>query len=167
VSLTPDSIQDLLDREAIRSVLYRYCRAMDRKDPELLESIYWDGAHESHGAYVGSAAGFRASAMGPGRFESMRHSLGTINIDLDEDVAYTEAYFVATGVPRERRDGGRMLRVHEGRYIDKFERRDNEWRIIRRTVVKDFIDVRPLKWRSVPPKSDSLSLADKRSESRR
>jgi hypothetical protein len=143
--LSQHLLEQLLDREAIRSVLYRYCRAIDRRDAPLLESVYWDGANEWHGGYRGSAAGFRELAMqGPGSFEVMRHSLGTINIDLDGDVAYSEAYFVASGVLRERRDGERMLRVHEGRYLDKFERRRGEWRITRRTVVKDFIDLRPL-----------------------
>jgi hypothetical protein len=140
-----DLIEQLLDRDAIRSVLYRYCRAIDRRDAPLLESVYWDGAYEWHGAYRGSAAGFRELGVnGPGSFEVMRHSLGTINIDLAGDVAYSEAYFVASGVFRERKDGERMLRVHEGRYIDNFERRGREWRIMRRTVVKDFIDLRPL-----------------------
>src|SRR5215467_9672834 len=117
-------LEELLDREAIRLVLYRYCRAIDRRDGPLLDSVYWEDAYEWHGGYRGSAAGFRDLAMhGPGLFEVMRHSLGTINIDLEGDLAYSEAYFVATGVLRERRDGERMLRVYEGRYIDKFERR--------------------------------------------
>jgi hypothetical protein len=143
--LSQHGLEQLIDREAIRSVLYRYCRAIDRRDAPLLESVYWDGAYEWHGGYRGPAAGFRELAMhGPWSFEVMRHSLGTINIDLDGDLAYSEAYFVASGVLRERRDGQRMLRVHEGGYIDTFERRGDEWRIIRRTVVKDFIDLRPL-----------------------
>jgi hypothetical protein len=143
--LSRELLEQLLDREAIRLVLYRYCRAIDRRDAPLLETVYWDGADECHGAYRGSAAGFRELAMhGPGSFEVMRHSLGTINIDLEGDFAYSEAYFVASGVLRKRTDGERMLRVHEGRYIDKFERRGGEWKIIRRTVVKDFIDLRPL-----------------------
>jgi hypothetical protein len=144
ISSTTDqeAIAELLDREAIRSVLYRYCRGMDRRDGPLLASVYWDDAYESHGdKHTGPIAGFLSRK--PSAFDLIRHSLGTINIDLDGDLAYSEAYFVASCVFRDP-DGQRMLRVHEGRYIDKLERRGNEWRILRRTVVKDFIDVRPL-----------------------
>src|SRR5262249_18411221 len=119
------------------------------------------------------AAGFREVAVnGPGSFEVMRHSLGTINIDLAGDVAYSEAYFVASGVLRERTDGERMLRVHEGRYIDRFERRGREWRIMRRTVVKDFIDLRRLAEpdepypASEPGRGDLVYHRDERSQSR-
>src|SRR5262249_46053549 len=75
------AIEDMLDREAIRSLLSRFCRAIDRRDAELLATVYWDDAYEWHGAYRGPAAGFREMATkGPGGFEVMRHSLGTINI---------------------------------------------------------------------------------------
>jgi ketosteroid isomerase-like protein len=139
------TVEELLDIEAIRAVLYRWCRAMDRHDAELLASAYWDDAAEWHGAFQGPAAEFCERALrGPSSFEVMRHSIGTVNVELEGDVARSEAYFVATGILRERRAGDRMLRVHEGRYIDRFERRHGEWRISRRTVVKDFIDLRPL-----------------------
>ena len=34
-------IQALLDKQAITETLMRYARAIDRRDPELLRSIYW------------------------------------------------------------------------------------------------------------------------------
>jgi hypothetical protein len=138
-------LDELLDREAIRCLLYRFCRAIDRRDAALLATVYWDDASEWHGAYRGPAAGFRELATrGPGGFEVMRHSLGTINIDLAGVRASSEAYFVASGVPRARDGDQRMLRVHEGRYLDELERRGGEWRIVHRIVVKDFIELRPL-----------------------
>jgi ketosteroid isomerase-like protein len=138
-------LEELLDREAIRCLLYRFCRAIDRRDAELLATVYWDDASEWHGAYRGPAAGFRELATGgPGGFEVMRHTLGTINVDLAGDHASSEAYFVASGVPRAHHGEPRMLRVHEGRYLDELERRGGEWRIVHRTVVKDFIELRPL-----------------------
>ena len=53
-------LQALLDREAIRDCLNRYCRGIDRADEELLRGVYWPDARDSHGAYVGTASGFVA-----------------------------------------------------------------------------------------------------------
>lgn len=51
-------IQNLLDKEAIRDCLYRYCRGIDRADEAILRSAYWPDAHDRHGAYVGDVEGF-------------------------------------------------------------------------------------------------------------
>ena len=50
-----DQIQALLDRQAIAELSYRYSRAADRLDRELLESVYWPDGTDDHGAFVGSA----------------------------------------------------------------------------------------------------------------
>ncbi len=133
-------------QESIRAVLYRCCRALDRADPELLATVYHPDATEVHGDYSGAAAGFRERALRnvERRFEVMRHSLGTIIIELVGDTAYSEAYFVASCVLRERSDGQKMLTELHGRYLDVFEVRDGEWRIASRVVVKDFRDVRAI-----------------------
>jgi hypothetical protein len=142
-----DQIQDMLDREAIRTVLGRYCRGIDRMDNALLESLYHPDAVEQHGGFDGPAKDWRemavAAVLGPnGPLERQQHLLGSINVDLDGDVALTEAYF-STGCV-EMKDGQRMLRTMNGRYLDRFERRNGEWRIARRTVVKDYTDVHVL-----------------------
>ena len=56
-------IQNLLDKEAIRDCLYRYCRGIDRADEAILRSAYWPDAHDRHGAYVGDVEGFFAQAL--------------------------------------------------------------------------------------------------------
>lgn len=42
------NISELLDREAIRDCLYRYCRGIDRGDEAALRSTYWPDAHDNH-----------------------------------------------------------------------------------------------------------------------
>jgi hypothetical protein len=139
-------LQELVDKEAIRSVLYRYCRAVDRGDAELLATVYHPDATDNHGAYVGPAAGFIEWAVRNGGvlFETIQHSLGTIIIQIEGDVAYSEAYFSSPGVMKPGEDGTRMLANLTGRYIDRFECRQGEWRIAQRVVVKDFRHVQPL-----------------------
>jgi len=140
-----DQIQELLDKEAIRSVLYRLCRAVDRRDKELMVSCYHPDATEDHGAFLGDAADFcaLASQSEGGFYLRMHHNIGTINIELKADLAESEAYFCASGplaTPAE--DGSTQVRGIYGRYIDRFERRNGEWRIAQRIVVKDWTDIR-------------------------
>ena len=56
---TPDlpmlqrQLAELLDREAIRSVLYEYCRAADRGDAALMKACYHPDGTDDHGFFVG------------------------------------------------------------------------------------------------------------------
>ena len=45
-----DSVQSLLDREAIRDCLYRYCRGIDRADEDARRSAEWPDVRDCHGA---------------------------------------------------------------------------------------------------------------------
>ena len=47
-------IAQLLDKEAIRDVVYRYCRAIDRHDLEALRNCYHADATDDHGSFRGT-----------------------------------------------------------------------------------------------------------------
>ena len=94
---TPSNgLQALLDKEAIRDCLYRYCRGIDRLDETALRSAYWPDGTDNHGAYKGTAAGFVDWALqklpGAGR---MVHNIGNILIELRGSVAAVESSFLA------------------------------------------------------------------------
>jgi len=61
--------------------------------------------------------------------------LGDSNIELDGEVARCETY--VTVVVRIPQETGALDWTHAGRYVDRFERRNAEWRIAYRTVVYD------------------------------
>jgi hypothetical protein len=134
------SLQDLLDREAIRECLHRYCRGIDRADEAALRSAYWPDATDSHGAYKGSATGFIDQALpklrAGGRYF---HAICNMGIDLDGDAAAVESYFLALQVSASASTQETFL---AGRYLDRFSRRAGEWRIAARTVVYDWIEER-------------------------
>ena len=54
--MSATDLQALLDREAIRDCLYRYCRGIDRADEAALRSAYWPDATDCHGAWNGCYA---------------------------------------------------------------------------------------------------------------
>ena len=64
------------------------------------------------------------------------HVLGNMSIELHGDVAYVETYFVSHTPGRQ--DGKATHLTFGGRYVDRFERRNNEWKIAHRTLVHDF-----------------------------
>src|SRR5262249_11432964 len=46
-------VRALLDEQAIRRVLARYCRGIDRLDQDLVRSCYHPDATEAHGTFTG------------------------------------------------------------------------------------------------------------------
>lgn len=133
-------LRALLDKDAIRDCLYRYCRGVDRADEAALRGAYWPDAHDSHGAYTGSAEGFIAQALPRLRAGGRGvHQISNILIELHGDVAAVESSFLALQSGATKPTLETFLC---GRYLDRFERRGGEWRIADRTVVYDWIEER-------------------------
>jgi hypothetical protein len=136
----PSSLQDLLDREAIRECLHRYCRGIDRVDEEALRSAYWPDATDCHGAYNGSAAGFIDQALARLRTGGRHvHVICNMSIDLAAEQGTVESCFLALQVTASAPTRETLL---SGRYLDRFQRREGEWRILARTVVYDWLEER-------------------------
>lgn len=123
-------------KEQIRDVLYRYCRAADRRDIELFKSCYHTDATDNHGFYQGSGHGF-ADYVFPAlnQLDLCIHSLSNPLIEINGDLAYAQTQW--TVIHRLRR----WLKItdlcHNGRYIDTFERRDGQWKILHRVAILD------------------------------
>jgi hypothetical protein len=134
-------LQLIEDRQAIHDTLVRYCRGIDRNDPSLVAAAFHDDAVDNH---FGPELPFREAigtlkATRPGapvsKTTSM-HNLSNILIEIDGNIARCESYVnVIVRIPQET--GGAIDWLHAGRYVDRFERRNGEWRIAHRTVVYD------------------------------
>ena len=134
-------VTELMDREAIRDCLYRYCRGIDRADEAALRSSYWPDAVDSHGSYNGPVDGFvdwvkSVWATGPRNI----HAVSNILIEFQSaTTAHVESYFTAL----QRGAGGDGVVSQfalSGRYCDIFEKRGAEWRVLDRTVVFDWVE---------------------------
>ena len=136
---TVSQIRDeLADREAIRDVLLRYCRASDRVDEELLRSVYWPDAEDDHLEFSGGREAF-IEYCSP-ILTAMRynmHTVGNMLIVIDGARADVETYFIGYhSVPDEQ--GRRMDSFSGGRYLDNMEKRGDEWRIRKRLVTVEW-----------------------------
>lgn len=131
-------IQKLIDDYKIRALLARYTRGVDRGDAELVSSVYHEDSSDDHGGYKGNG-----KAFGPyvtealaGHTEATSHTLNQSIIDIHHDTAKAETWFVAYHV---RKDGdATYLDRFGGRYLDKLTKRNGEWLIIKRVVVRDW-----------------------------
>lgn len=130
------TLAELLDREAIRDCLHRYCRGIDRGDEAALRSSYWPDATDRHGAYQGPVEGFFNQAARLFATDAVNvHQVSNILITfLAPGRAAVETYFNAL-----QRGAGRQFHL-AGRYCDLFEKRGAEWRVAERTVVYDWVD---------------------------
>ena len=139
-----EKLQQLLDREAIRDCLYRYCRGIDRVDEDALRSAYWPDATGRHGANLSSGKAFIDHTLEVLKTAGRSvHMIGNILIELRGDVAAVESYFRTTLGGRDEQ-GQPQETLLAGRYVDRFERRQGEWRVAERTVVYDWVRQNPM-----------------------
>lgn len=126
------------DREAIKDCLWRYTRGIDRVDEAMLRSAYWPDATDDHGGlYTGPASEFIDQAMRnmPSAGDTV-HIVSNILIRIDGATAKVESYVYAIQcMPGET--GTRDV-LTAARYLDRFEKRHDEWRIAERTVAVDW-----------------------------
>jgi len=150
-------MQDLLAREKIRHAVQRYCRGVDRREWTLVAASYHPDAFDDHGGYKGDVPGLlewleRRHAV----IEQSMHFLGNCMVDfLSPITAIAETYcMVYQRYGEEAREtiqtwlgdeqlppGKRLMAELLCRYVDRFEQRDGDWRIARRTVVMEEVKV--------------------------
>jgi SnoaL-like domain len=130
----------LLDKQDIAECLTRFSRGMDRFDRDCYLSAFWPDAEMAAGPFVGSAADCWdwAVPMHEAGQIVTHHSLLNNTLDMQGDTAHSETYYLFVARNRDE-----SLWMAGGRYIDRLEKRDGEWRIALRTNV--------IEWGCLPP----------------
>lgn len=134
MAYTADQLSDI---EMIRDAARRYCRGVDRLDPHEMKRAYWPDATDDHGTFVGNAWEFVEHCMvGHLRWHSTSHCIFNHTIELDDDGVHArgEIYNVSYLLLKEED----ILETWHGRYLDVYEKRDDEWRILERVCVHEF-----------------------------
>jgi hypothetical protein len=132
-------VASLLGRQAITEALYRYCRACDRADEALMRSCFHPDATLRYGGFAGASSEFCTYALRIiTRARVTKHLLANVLIELDGDVARSESSYFAYHRFVDSDSGSAEDNFSGGRYLDRFERRDGDWRIAERVGLLDF-----------------------------
>lgn len=136
-------LQELADRQAISDLIYRYCRSVDRIDPELGYTVWHEDSVADYGenVYQGSGRGVIDHICSQHRHAlAHSHQVSNIIIELDGDFAGSESYVTAN--IRMTRDE-KLLNISAWcRYLDRWSKRKGRWGIDKRVTLFDFDEVR-------------------------
>lgn len=140
-----NKLQELLDKQEMTELMYKFARALDRVDGELMKSTYREDAIEEHQDpifpqlffYNDNAHNFVEPAMeGFKAIKVTQHRISNPLVEIDGDTATAECYVWAYHVHEE--DGVDKEGILGGRHHFKFERRDGVWKIKHRSTVFDW-----------------------------
>jgi hypothetical protein len=143
--MSTSDLDTLLAKEAIRELVLLYSRGVDRKDIDLLKTLYAKDATDDHGAhfkgsadaYIDFLARSLPALLAGGHF--VCNHLISVNDATAEGEVYALAYHV---FPDGK--GGTVQDVAGVRYIDSYRKEDGRWLFADRVVRFDFRDVKPV-----------------------
>lgn len=131
------TLEELADKQAITDLVARYMRGLDRLDKELLRSTFHDDATTDYGFFTGGPDDFVNMAYGALQDHlANHHMIGQVLIDLEGDIAFGEVYFQA--FHRIVTNGEERDLFIAGRYVDRYEKRNGNWKIAFRSEVNDW-----------------------------
>jgi 3-phenylpropionate/cinnamic acid dioxygenase small subunit len=123
------AVADMLDRQAITDVLYRYASSIDHKDYEALRAVFVDDARAKYGdrEWMESADAIVEFNREYGQAQAWQHHLLSVyHIDIAGDTASTMTYHTSH---QTSPDDPTTVRVIIARYYDQLRREDGRWKI--------------------------------------
>jgi SnoaL-like domain len=132
-------IDVLLAERAIRDVILRFFRGIDRADEKLLRAAFHDGAvfHRPDGETPASQVIDAIVRVAFPGYLSTSHFVTNILIEVRGDIAFCESCIFAVEEPAGDAGTG-AIDLFCGRCVDRFERRNGAWKIAERTLVHDW-----------------------------
>ncbi|WP_154647567.1 nuclear transport factor 2 family protein [Luminiphilus syltensis] len=177
-------LQEYIAKQQIIEVTALYTRAIDRMDETLLRSVFHPGSQHNH-FYQGPSSEPDRPAQGddPGDFvrfaqdvlstySRTHHQLGNHLVEFESDTrARCECYFTAFHRMRPIGDPLAADNAFEtemdffvaGRYLDRFELRDGQWKIVERYGMTDWMRIEPPAshgFAGIDPKTLSKQMPD-------
>ena len=153
---TSSELQYLVDRAAIQEALVRYFQGLDRCDPQQVRSCFTDDVHVHYderppvSGIDAVMAHFRTfDRMKKGLMKVTTHFMGNVNVkNIRGDTAETEMNAIAFLV-----EPADVMSMRSLRYLDRFRRDENGWRISDR--------VHTLDWSCQMPATYAVTLAQR------
>ena len=127
------SAQSLSDERAIQNLLGDFARILDHKQWDRIPDVFANDVAFNYGdgqEQAGMAALHLNFTKFLDRCGATQHLLGSIQIEIDGDTAISRAYVQA----RHQGLGDKSQAIFDtnGEYTDRWERRAEGWRIVRR-----------------------------------
>ncbi len=138
-------LRQLLDKQAIAELIYRYAEGIDRRDGDLLATLFTPDCRLHYAADYDQPAttlieNWRPGAPSP--FLATHHHVGNIEVCfLGEGRARSITYLHA--VHRAERNGVIVDEMVRARYLDRLVKQDARWRFAERWIVYDWSRVAP------------------------
>jgi hypothetical protein len=142
-------VGELKDRQDIADVLQRYIRGIDRHDKDLARSAFWPDARIDLGTPMGRQDYVNHEEKALAAYAAHQHHITGQTVEIDGKTAHVESYVFFIAVPRDRHLDeagpatpghaltGEKTEIGSGRYIERWEKRNGEWKILVREYVHE------------------------------
>ena len=135
IAVLQREVRELKDRQAVLDCIAAHARGCDRHDVDVIGGTYHPDSIDEHGftTNAGPEYGPWANATHAATSDVHTHNITTHACEIDGDEAHAESYVIVVLLSSD----GRTADFISGRYVDRLERRDGEWRIaLRRSTVE-------------------------------
>lgn len=132
-----DQLETLLAKQEIYELACRYSRGLDRLDAALLLSVFHEDGWCEYGfsnCPPGEFVNFAINALQG--HEANQHMVGNVLIEVEGDQAFGEVYFNA--YHKVKGETGFEDIIIAGRYIDRYEKRNGQWKMAYRSERVDW-----------------------------
>jgi hypothetical protein len=152
-SSKPSRLDRLADIQDIRDALTRYCRGTDKCDLKLAASAFHEDSQEDHGPFKGKSHDFLAMVMPILReqYQALSRTVTNVSVEFEGETALSEANWSVI-----MRDAT-LDTFQAGRYLDRWERRNGEWKIVARLAVIDWWRQDPRNAYAFPHNAESMT----------
>lgn len=138
MSTVPAALDELVQKQAIRELVLRYCRAVDRLDYAGIRAVYAPDGLDHHTGFDGSADDYVAwLRRALPRLSGTMHLVGNHLSEVRGDTAVAETYGTAVhwGEPG---DDASLNFTSGFRYVDELVRLDGQWLVRERFAVREW-----------------------------
>ena len=151
----------IADESAIRQILALHCRGVDRADEAALKACYWADATVKYGPQPAPAHEFCTGLVKAiAGFAQTHHQIGNVLIAFAAGEPSVRATVETYLTAYHYRDGAADSElIYLGRYLDRFEKRGDTWKISRRLPVMSWSQNLPASHDGAHPALAALARA--------
>ena len=145
MSIDQQALATLMAKDEIRELAMLYSRGVDRKDAELLKTLYTKDGTDNHGQhFTGNAEDYiRFLERSFPHMPMSGHFICNHLISVSGDEAEGEVYALAYHVLPDGK-GGSVKDFMGVRYIDRYRKEAGRWMFARRVVTFDIRTMEPM-----------------------